>query len=111
MSSLHERSNPVLSRRAILTGGAAACGIPTGLAAAGSLPPRVEPRATSSCFLLGLNTSTIRGRKLSCASGFQVMLSLELFNRQYWKENPLTVARTGLQKMKALVAASEQEPS
>ena len=39
------------------------------------------------------------------------MLSLELFNRQYWKENPLTVARTGLQKMKALVAASEQGPS
>jgi len=45
------------------------------------------------------------------ASGFQVMLSLELFNRQYWKEDPLTVARTGLEKMKALVAASEQEPS
>jgi len=39
------------------------------------------------------------------------MLSLELFNRQYWKEDPLTVARTGLQKMKALVVASEQEPS
>ena len=35
------------------------------------------------------------------ASGFQVMLSLELFNRQYWKEDLLTVARTGLQKMKA----------
>lgn len=45
------------------------------------------------------------------ASGFQVMLSLELFNRQYWKEDPLTVARTGLQKMKALVGASEQESS
>ena len=69
-------------------------------------------RATSSCFLLGLNTSTIRGQKLSCASGFQVMLSLELFNRQYWKEDPLTVARTGLRTMKAgLVAASEQEPA
>ena len=45
------------------------------------------------------------------ASGFQVMLSLELSNRQYWKEDPLTVARTGLQKMKALVGASEQESS
>ncbi len=64
MSSVHERSAPEISRRAILAGGAAACGIPAGLAAAGS-PPRAEPRATSSCFLLGLNTSTIRGQKLS----------------------------------------------
>ena len=29
------------------------------------------------------------------------ILSLELFNRDYWKEDPLTVAKTGLQKMKA----------
>jgi len=55
----------MISRRAILAGGAAACGIPAGLAAAGSLPTCAEPRATSSCFLLGLNTSTIRGQKLS----------------------------------------------
>ena len=31
------------------------------------------------------------------------MLSLELFNRQYWSQDPLTVARTGFEKMKALV--------
>ncbi len=36
--------------------------------------------------------------------GFQVMLSLELFNRQYWSQDPLTVARTGFEKMSALVA-------
>jgi sugar phosphate isomerase/epimerase len=35
--------------------------------------------------------------------GFQVMLSLELFNRQYWLQDPLTVARTGFEKMNALV--------
>ena len=35
--------------------------------------------------------------------GFQVMLSLELFNRQYWSQDPLTVARTGFDKMNALV--------
>jgi sugar phosphate isomerase/epimerase len=35
--------------------------------------------------------------------GFQVMLSLELFNRQYWSQDPLTVARTGFEKMNALV--------
>ena len=38
--------------------------------------------------------------------GFQVMLSLEVFNREYWRQDPLTVARTGLEKMKALVKAS-----
>jgi 2-keto-myo-inositol isomerase len=37
------------------------------------------------------------------AGGFRVMLSLELFNRKYWAQDPLTVARTGLEKMKALV--------
>jgi len=36
------------------------------------------------------------------ANGFRVTLSLELFNRKYWGQDPLTVARTGLEKMKAL---------
>lgn len=31
------------------------------------------------------------------------VLSLELFNEDYWKQDPLLVARTGLNKMKALV--------
>ncbi len=35
--------------------------------------------------------------------GFHVMLSLELFNRKHWQEDPLIVARTGLEKMKGLV--------
>ena len=30
-------------------------------------------------------------------------LSLELFNKQYWSQDPLAVARTGLQKMQKLV--------
>ena len=29
------------------------------------------------------------------------ILSLELFNREYWKQDPLQVAKTGLEKMKA----------
>ena len=37
--------------------------------------------------------------------GGEKILSLELFNRTYWKEDPLQVARTGLQKMKSLVEA------
>lgn len=36
-------------------------------------------------------------------SGFRGALSLELFNRDYWKQDPLTVARTGLEKTRAVV--------
>ncbi|HEV3263001.1 MAG TPA: sugar phosphate isomerase/epimerase family protein [Gemmataceae bacterium] len=42
------------------------------------------------------------------AIGFRGMLSLELFNRDYWKQDPLVVARTGLEKMRSLVRASGQ---
>ncbi len=35
--------------------------------------------------------------------GGEKVLSLELFNRTYWEEDPLLVARTGLSKMKSLV--------
>jgi 2-keto-myo-inositol isomerase len=38
--------------------------------------------------------------------GFRGILSLELFNRDYWKQDALTVARTGLEKMRALAAAA-----
>jgi 2-keto-myo-inositol isomerase len=37
--------------------------------------------------------------------GFRVMLSLELFNRRYWSQDPMTVARTGFEKMNALVTS------
>ena len=36
--------------------------------------------------------------------GGEKVLSLELFNPSYWEEDPLQVARRGLDKMKALVA-------
>mgnify|MGYP000951873222 CR=1 FL=1 len=36
--------------------------------------------------------------------GFRGVLSLELFNPEYYKEEPLHVARTGLEKLKAVVA-------
>ena len=36
--------------------------------------------------------------------GFDGVLSLELFNRTYWKQDPLAVAETGLAKMKRSVA-------
>jgi sugar phosphate isomerase/epimerase len=38
--------------------------------------------------------------------GFQGVLSLELFNREYWRRDALAVARTGLEKMSAVVAGS-----
>lgn len=37
--------------------------------------------------------------------GFKVMLSLELFNREYWKQDPLTVCQRGFEKMRALIEA------
>ena len=40
------------------------------------------------------------------ATGFAGALSLELFNRSYWEQDALTVARTGLEKMKASVASA-----
>jgi len=38
------------------------------------------------------------------AMGGTKVLSLELFNKTYWAQDPLTVAKTGLHKMKTLVA-------
>jgi sugar phosphate isomerase/epimerase len=38
--------------------------------------------------------------------GFSGTLSLELFNPRYWQQDPLTVARTGLAKMRAVAAAT-----
>jgi len=40
------------------------------------------------------------------ATGFRGALSLELFNREYWKQDALTVARTGLEKIKAVASPS-----
>ncbi len=37
-------------------------------------------------------------------AGFAGCFSLELFNRDYWKQDPMKVAKTGLEKMKAVVA-------
>src|SRR5208337_4689465 len=38
------------------------------------------------------------------ATGGRKVLSLELFNRKYWAEDPAAVAKTGLAKMKAVAA-------
>jgi sugar phosphate isomerase/epimerase len=38
--------------------------------------------------------------------GFGGFLSLELFNRDYWKQDAMQVARTGLEKMRAVAEAS-----
>lgn len=40
------------------------------------------------------------------AIGFRGYLSLELFNRDLWKQDASTVAKTGLEKMKAVVKGS-----
>jgi sugar phosphate isomerase/epimerase len=40
------------------------------------------------------------------AAGFCGFLSLELFNQEYWKKDALLVAKTGLEKLKAVAAAA-----
>ncbi len=40
--------------------------------------------------------------RLLRGTGGQKVLSLEVFNRTYWTQDALEVARTGLAKMKAL---------
>jgi sugar phosphate isomerase/epimerase len=35
--------------------------------------------------------------------GYRGVLSLEVFNREYWKRDAQEVARTGLEKMRAAV--------
>jgi 2-keto-myo-inositol isomerase len=40
------------------------------------------------------------------AMGGEKVLSLELFNKTYWQQDPQQVAKTGLEKMKSLVAAA-----
>lgn len=37
------------------------------------------------------------------AAGFRGVLSLELFNREYWKQDPALVAKTGYEKTKAAI--------
>ena len=39
-------------------------------------------------------------------SQFRGFLSLELFNREYWKQSPMKVAKTGLEKMREVVRSS-----
>ncbi|MGD2175168.1 MAG: sugar phosphate isomerase/epimerase family protein [Candidatus Brocadiaceae bacterium] len=40
--------------------------------------------------------------------GFRGTLSLELFNQSYWEQDALTVARTGLEKMRRLVGEATE---
>jgi 2-keto-myo-inositol isomerase len=42
------------------------------------------------------------------ATGFRGMLSLEVFNRDYWKQDPVAVAKTGLEKTRAVVRKALQ---
>ncbi len=53
------------------------------------------------------------GELLSALSrgGFTVTLSLELFNRKLWAQDPLEVARTGLEKMKSLFWNDRTKPA
>ena len=40
-------------------------------------------------------------------AGFRGVLSLELFNREYWEQDPLEVAKTGLRKTREAVLRAQ----
>ena len=42
--------------------------------------------------------------------GYNGFLSLELFNRDYWKQDALKVARTGREKIQAMVQRAVPMP-
>jgi sugar phosphate isomerase/epimerase len=42
-------------------------------------------------------------------AGYRGVVSLELFNRDYWMQDALEVARTGLEKTKSAVAKALAE--
>jgi sugar phosphate isomerase/epimerase len=44
--------------------------------------------------------------RMMYATGFRGALSLELFNRDYWKQDPAAVCRTGVEKIRAAVLAA-----
>lgn len=43
--------------------------------------------------------------------GFRVTLSLELFNRKLWVQDPFEVCKTGIEKMKALFSQDRPKPA
>jgi 2-keto-myo-inositol isomerase len=45
------------------------------------------------------------------SGGFALTLSLELFNRKLWAQDPSEVAKTGLEKMKALFRDDKSKPA
>jgi 2-keto-myo-inositol isomerase len=73
-------------------------------------PPRIQLTDADRVYP-GDGVAPLRSllRELS-AGGFGVTLSLELFSRKLWNQDPLTVARTGLDKMKAVIDESVRNP-
>lgn len=67
-------------------------------------PPR-ETIADKDRVYPGDGVCDLRGIiKQLMANGFEGCFSLELFNPEYWKQDPLAVAKMGLEKMKAVVS-------
>ena len=65
-------------------------------------PPRAEQHDHSRVMPGEGHLDLARYCELLTATGYNGWLSLELFNEQYWAEDPLEVARTGLEKMRAI---------
>ena len=65
-------------------------------------PPREEQHDHSRVMPGDGHLNLVRYCELLAATGYNGWLSLELFNEQHWAEDPLEVARIGLEKMRTI---------
>jgi sugar phosphate isomerase/epimerase len=95
MKSQLERVDPLLSRRQVLTSASAACALAAGPAALGAQPKKAAPNDSTSPFLLGLNTSTIRGHKLPIDSEIALAAKVGYEGMEPWIDELHRYTETG----------------
>jgi 2-keto-myo-inositol isomerase len=95
MKSELEGADPILSRRQVLAGASAACALASGPVARAAQPKTAEPTAASSPFLLGLNTSTIRGHQLPIVEEIALAAKAGYEGMELWIDELQRYAQSG----------------
>jgi 2-keto-myo-inositol isomerase len=90
-----DRNDAVITRRELMSGGAASCALAAGLAGSSAAPSRAVPVASSSSFILGLNTSTIRGQKLSIVQEIEIAAKAGFQGMEPWIDELRRYAEAG----------------
>lgn len=95
MTLPQERTDAVISRRELMTGGTSACALAAGLAGTNPAAARAERVSSSSSFILGLNTSTIRGQKLSIVQEIEIAARAGFQGMEPWIDELRRYAESG----------------